>query len=237
MATVLPVTGTRVPSVPRCSDRIGAVNRWPSPNHGERRGGVQPTLIVLHYTGMPTCAEARARLCDPAAEVSAHWLISEAGEAEALIPEHLRAWHAGAGEWRGRGDVNSRSIGIELANPGDRPFPEAQMAALEHLLPEVMARWHIPAQGVIAHSDMAPSRKGDPGRRFDWLRLARLGLAVWPEPGEPGDFRADLTAFGYPDAPEPDLLAAFRLRFRPWGTGPVGEADAAAAAGLRRFSI
>lgn len=210
---------------------------WPSPNHGERRGRVQPTLIVVHYTGMASCAEALARLCDPAAEVSAHWLISEVGEAVALVPEHRRAWHAGAGAWGGLADVNSRSIGIELANPGDRPFPEAQMAALERLLGEVMARWHIPAQGVIAHSDMAPSRKGDPGARFDWRRLALHGLAVWPEPAKPGDFCADLRAFGYPEAPEADLLAAFRLRFRPWGRGPLSAADAGLAAGLAQISL
>jgi N-acetylmuramoyl-L-alanine amidase len=193
---------------------------------------VQPSLIVIHYTGMATCAEARARLCDPVAEVSCHWLISEGGEVEALVPEALRAWHAGAGEWLGLGDVNSRSIGIELANPGDRPFPEAQMVALEALLRGVMARWHISARAVIAHSDMAPSRKGDPGRRFDWRRLALQGLAVWPEPGRPGDFEADLSAFGYPTAPAADLLAAFRLRFRPWARGPLDDADRAIAAGL-----
>ena len=208
----------------------------PSPNHGERRGGLRPTLIVLHYTGMASCAEARARLCDPVAEVSAHWLISEMGEAEALVPEALRAWHAGAGEWLGQGDVNSRSIGVELANPGDRPFPEAQMAALEGLLHGIMARWDIAARGVIAHSDMAPSRKGDPGRRFDWRRLALQGLAVWPEPGTAGDFWADLRAFGYPDGPQADLLAAFRQRFRPWGFGPLGVADCRVAAGLRALA-
>ena len=206
---------------------------FPSPNHGDRRGGVRPSLVVLHYTGMATCAEARARLCDPGAEVSAHWLISETGVAEALVPEDRRAWHAGAGEWRGVSDINSRSIGIELANPGDRPFPEAQMAALEHLLAGVMARWQIAPQGVIAHSDMAPSRKRDPGRRFDWRRLALQGLAVWPEAGAPGDFRDDLRGFGYPEAPEADLLAAFRLRFRPWGQGALERTDAAIAAGLR----
>ena len=102
------------------------------------------------------------------------------------MPEARRAWHAGAGAWRGRDDVNSRSIGIELANPGDRPFPDPQMVALERLLRGIMARWDIPAPGVIAHSDMAPSRKGDPGRRFDWRRLALQGLSVWPEPGTPG---------------------------------------------------
>ena len=210
---------------------------WPSPNHGVRRGGVRPSLIVLHYTGMATCAEARARLCDPAAEVSAHWLSSEGGAAEALVPEDRRAWHAGAGEWGGVTDVNSHSIGVELANPGDRPFPEAQMAALERLLAGIMARWQIAARGVIAHSDMAPSRKGDPGRRFDWRRLALQGLAVWPGPGEPGDLRADLRAFGYPAAPQADLLTAFRLRFRPWGEGPLSEADAALAAGLRGLAV
>ena len=191
---------------------------------------------MLHYTGMASCAEARERLCDPAAEVSAHWLISETGVVEALVPEHRRAWHAGAGAWGGVTDVNSQSIGVELANPGDRPFAQAQMAALEQLLPAIMARWQIPAQGVIAHSDLAPTRKGDPGARFDWRRLALQGLAVWPDPGEPGDFRADLRAFGYRGAAEADLLAAFRLRFRPWGRGPLSEPDAALAAGLRALS-
>jgi N-acetylmuramoyl-L-alanine amidase len=204
----------------------------PSPNHGARRGGVRPSLVVIHYTGMASCAEARARLCDPVAEVSAHWLISETGEAEALVPEDRRAWHAGAGAWGGLDDINSHSIGIELANPGDRPFPEAQMLALETLLAGIMARWQIPPTGVIGHSDMAPSRKGDPGRRFDWRRLARAGLSVWPEPGAPGQFWADLRAFGYPDAPEVDLLNAFRLRFRPWATGPLDLADRQIAAGL-----
>ena len=192
-------------------------------------------MVVLHYTGMASCAEARARLCDPAAEVSAHWLISQAGVAEALVPEDRRAWHAGAGAWAGIDDVNSHSIGIELANPGDRPFAEEQMVAVERLLAEVMARWNIPARGVIAHSDMAPTRKGDPGRRFDWRRLALQGLAVWPAVGE-GDvtgFWDNLAAFGYPAAPEADLLTAFRLRFRPWAKGAVSVQDARIADGLR----
>ena len=105
----------------------------PSPNHGPRRGTNRPDLVVIHYTGMADLASARARLCDPAAEVSAHWLIAEDGTTEALVPEDRRAWHAGAGAWQGRDDVNSHSTGIELANPGDRPFPEPQMAALERL--------------------------------------------------------------------------------------------------------
>ena len=203
----------------------------PSPNHGARRGGVAPSLIVIHYTGMASCAEARDRLCDPVAEVSAHWLIAETGETEALVPEALRAWHAGAGAWRGVSDVNSHSIGIELANPGDRPFPEPQMAALEHLLRGVMARWRIPPSGVIGHSDMAPSRKGDPGRRFDWRRLALQGLAVWP--AGPGDAACDLAQsldiIGYPAVTPEQRLAAFRLRFRPWARGLEAPEDRALA--------
>lgn len=212
----------------------------PSPNFGDRRGGAVPSLIVLHYTGMPSCAEARARLCDPSFEVSAHWLLSEQGEAEALVPEPLRAWHAGAGGWGGLSDINSHSIGIELANTGSQPFPEPQMAALEGLLAGIMARWAIPAHRIIAHSDMAPDRKIDPGRRFDWQRLARQGLSVWPETAtaDPSDFLPALHRFGYPAAAPDTLLAAFRLRFRPWATGPLSADDAGAAVNLaRRFPV
>jgi N-acetylmuramoyl-L-alanine amidase len=212
----------------------------PSPNHGPRRDGARPGLIVLHYTGMPTCAEARARLCDPAAEVSAHWLVAEDGSAEQLVDEAARAWHAGAGAWGGVGDVNSRSVGIELANPGDRPFPEPQMAALERLLAGVMDRHGIAPERVIAHSDMAPARKRDPGPRFDWRRLAKSGLSVWPKPGGDGDAPFSLSAqrFGYPDTPPDTLLAAFRLRFRPWADGPEDATDRALADDLaRRFPV
>lgn len=212
----------------------------PSPNFGDRRGGAVPSLIVLHYTGMPSCAEARARLCDPSFEVSAHWLLSEQGEAEALVPEPLRAWHAGAGGWGGLSDINSHSIGIELANTGSQPFPEPQMTALEGLLAGIMGRWAIPAHRIIAHSDMAPDRKIDPGRRFDWQRLARQGLSVWPETAtaDPADFLPALHRFGYPAAAPDTLLAAFRLRFRPWATGPLSADDAGAAVNLaRRFPV
>jgi N-acetylmuramoyl-L-alanine amidase len=190
--------------------------------------------VVIHYTGMATAADARARLCDPAAEVSAHWLIDEAGHAEPLVDEAMRAWHAGAGEWRGQGDVNSRSIGIELANPGDRPFPLRQMRALERLLADVLDRWGIPPEGVIAHSDLAPGRKVDPGPRFDWRALAAAGLSVWPRaPGDPSRPLADsLTAIGYPDVAPAIRLAAFRLRFRPWASGPEDAGDRATAAAV-----
>jgi N-acetylmuramoyl-L-alanine amidase len=151
----------------------------PSPNFGDRRGK-QVDLVVVHYTAMPTCATALERLCDPAAEVSAHYLIDMDGTLLSLVDEGARAWHAGAGTWRGEGDVNSRSIGIELANPGDRPFPDPQMRALERLLAEILHRHRLPPEAVIAHSDMAPERKSDPGARFDWRRLAMQGLSVWP---------------------------------------------------------
>ena len=211
-----------------------------SPNHGERRGGVLPTIIVLHYTGMPSYAEARAKLCDPVAEVSCHWLISQTGEAEALVPEDRRAWHAGVGEWRGITDVNSHSIGIELANTGDQPFPEPQMAALERLLSALMSRWPIPSHNVIAHSDMAPTRKRDPGPRFDWRRLALQGLSVWPEQNraDPAELWDRLRRFGYPMAPQSDLLTAFRLHFRPTASGLPDRVDAGLAADLaRRFPV
>ncbi len=203
-----------------------------SPNFGPRRGGARPELIVIHYTAMASCAEARARLCDPVAEVSAHYLIGGDGTVEQLVDETMRAWHAGAGEWQGRGDVNSRSIGIELDNPGDRPFSDPQMKALEALLPQIMTRWGIGPAGVIGHSDMAPGRKRDPGPRFDWRRLARQGLALWPEPGDDRPLAASLDAIGYPQVDDAFRLAAFRLRFRPWAEGPEDAVDRRLAAGL-----
>ncbi len=200
-----------------------------------------PSLVVLHYTAMQSLAAARDRLCDPAHEVSAHWLIGEDGTTEPLVDESRRAWHAGAGEWRGAQDVNSRSIGIELANTGDAPFPEPQMAALEALLAGILGRWSIPPEGVIAHSDMAPDRKRDPGPRFDWHRLALAGLSVWPDPQSAiarndtaQSFAGYARAFGYPEAPAEVLLAAYRIRFRPWARGPVSAEDLHAIADLAR---
>ena len=214
------------------------IRAHPSPNFGDRRDGLRPELVVIHFTAMATCDAALERLCDPLAEVSAHYLIDTDGTVLLLVPEAARAWHAGAGSWGGRGDVNSRSIGIELANRGDEPFAAPQMAALEGVLAGVLARWSLPPQAVIGHSDMAPDRKGDPGPRFDWRRLALMGLSVWPDPAEPGDFAADLACFGYPDLPEAALLAAFRLRFRPWAKGPLDATDRALAADLaRRFPV
>lgn len=189
---------------------------------------------------MADAASARARLCDPAAEVSAHWLLLEDGTAEALVAEDRRAWHAGAGSWRGRGDVNSHSIGIEIVNPGDRPFPAAQMAGLERLLPGIMDRWNIGPEGVIGHSDMAPGRKIDPGPRFDWRRLAHAGLALWPVEAdgapEPPPLADSLDRIGYPPVDAATRLAAFRMRFRPGANGPETDRDRAVAAAVARLA-
>jgi N-acetylmuramoyl-L-alanine amidase len=209
-----------------------------SPNFGERRGGVSPDLIVIHYTGMESCAAAHARLCDAVAEVSAHYLISEQGAVMPLVDEGMRAWHAGAGAWGGVTDVNSRSIGVELANTGTAPFAHAQMTALDALLRDVMTRWSIPAHRVIGHSDMAPARKSDPGLHFDWHRLALAGLSVWPTAVEPRDFTTMARQFGYPDVDPSLILHAFRLRFRPWSTGTLDQTDASLMTDLAlRFPV
>jgi N-acetylmuramoyl-L-alanine amidase len=213
-----------------------------SPNFGERRGEARVDMVVVHYTAM-TCAEdALERLCDPQFEVSAHYLIAQNGEVFQMVDESKRAWHAGAGQWGHITDVNSHSIGIELDNTGASPFCAPQMNALELLLAGILDRYDIPPERVIGHSDMAPSRKIDPGARFDWQRLARQGLSVWPKitpkltpPSAPSQaqFTAVLGAFGYPASAEfTSLLSAFRDRFRPHHTGPLDEVDMALAQGL-----
>ena len=155
----------------------------PSASFDERASAID--MLVLHYTAMETAQAALARMCDPAAKVSAHYLIDEAGAVYALVPEDKRAWHAGVASWAGVSDINGCSIGIELANLGHEfgcpAFPEAQMMALEALVVEIVARHAIPASRVLGHSDVAPTRKRDPGERFDWRRLARAGIGVWPD--------------------------------------------------------
>ncbi|WP_461428819.1 N-acetylmuramoyl-L-alanine amidase [Gymnodinialimonas sp.] len=208
-----------------------------SNNFTERRDGRTPELVVLHYTAMKDCAAAARVLCDPEREVSAHYLIGRDGEVLNLVPEEMRAWHAGKGAWRGSGDVNSRSIGIELDNDGLSPFSEPLMRALETLLgSRLLAAWGIGPEGVIGHSDMAPGRKIDPGRRFDWQRLARQGLAVWSDARggavDAAQFRANAMAFGYPDVEDALLLEVVRMRFRPWARGPLDGDDCAVMADL-----
>lgn len=212
----------------------------PSPNFGPRRDGLRPELIVLHYTAMDTAQAALARLSDPQFEVSAHYLIGRCGQVWQLVDEEMRAWHAGAGAWGGQGDVNSRSIGIELSNSGEEPFSELLMSSLEALLSDLMARRNIPPEGVIGHSDMAPGRKIDPGPRFDWERLAWQGLSVWPDctlensAADMSWWRDYAENFGYSighidpeilDDPEGAAFLAFRSRFRPTISGPMDMED------------
>lgn len=219
-----------------------------SPNCGARRHGLTPDMVVLHYTGMESAEAAIIRLCDPATGVSAHYAISETGLVTPLVSEAARAWHAGAGGWGQVRDVNSHSIGVELANAGPLaglpPFPEPQMAALEHLLHAIMLRHAIPPERVIGHSDMAPDRKADPGPKFDWRRLALGGLSVWADPAEAeaswDAFEAHAQTFGYraPDPGDADswqaVLEAFRLRFRPFAGGGLTAQDVGTMAALAR---
>lgn len=188
-------------------------------------------MVVLHYTGMRTGRAAFDRLCDPAAKVSAHYLIMEDGAISALVPEERRAWHAGRAFWAGARDVNAHSIGIELVHPGHdwgyRPFADAQIAALERLLAEVLVRHDVAPEGVLGHSDAAPLRKRDPGELFPWDRLAAKGLArprpsVSPSGEGEGDLARDLARIGYdpidPTADAPGfaaVIAAFQRRWRP----------------------
>lgn len=199
----------------------------PSPNWNERPEGTAPNLVVLHYTGMPTAEAALSRLCDPAAQVSAHYLVDEDGRVVALVDEARRAWHAGVSFWQGRANLNDVSIGIELVNPGHewgyRPFPEPQMQALLELLAGIAGRWPIPPGRFVAHSDIAPARKEDPGELFDWRRLAAAGFGLWPAaiepcPADPGSAHAALAAIGYPLEPQgvplDATLRAFQRRYR-----------------------
>ena len=193
-----------------------------SPNQ-DGRGGAPIDILVLHYTGMRSAAAALARLCDPAAKVSAHYAIDEDGAVYALVPETRRAWHSGVSYWAGARDINARSIGIELVNPGHefgyRAFPDAQIAALTGLAKQILARHPIPPWRVLGHSDVAPARKEDPGELFPWDRLAKDGIGLWAAPGEDrgGEAVANLLAhYGYdPDVSSEKAITAFQRHFRP----------------------
>jgi len=215
-----------------------------SPNCGPRREAAVPDIIVIHYTAMADWTAARDWLCNPKAEVSAHYIISPQGEVVSLVDEDRRAWHAGAGSWGEVGDVNSRSIGIELSNDGASPFAAPLMDALCDLLPAMMERWAVPPERVIGHSDLAPGRKIDPGARFDWARLMRGGMAIGARATVPiavdeGMFRRDLTTVGYSADLDLDVvLSALRLRHRQGYNGPLDGWDCAIAADLaQRFPV
>ena len=202
-----------------------------SPNADERPDGFGIDCLILHYTGMQSGEAALQRLTDPEAKVSAHYLIDENGTVARLVDERLRAWHAGVSCWQGRERLNDCSIGIEIVNPGHewgyRPFTEAQYRSLEWLCPRLMAQFAIPPLRVLAHSDIAPGRKEDPGELFDWQRLATSGIGVWPEEGA-GKPRSEIEAMcqlltiGY-HLPYPKdrqasmryIVKAFQRHFRP----------------------
>jgi N-acetylmuramoyl-L-alanine amidase len=211
----------------------------PSPNHEERT--LATDVLLLHYTGMPTTAEAIERLCDPEAKVSSHYVVDEEGNIVQLVPEARRAWHAGVSSWEGVTDINSRSIGVEISNPGHSygypEFPEPQIAAVIALCRDLMARYRFRNDRVLAHSDVAPLRKWDPGEKFPWERLHRAGVGAWVEPAAmrpgmvlaPGDIGAEvaqlqagLQVYGYGvevtgvyDELTAAVVAAFQRHFRP----------------------
>jgi len=174
-------------------------------------------MLVLHYTGMQTAEAAVARLRDPEAKVSAHYVVHETGAILRLVPEERRAWHAGRGAWQGETDCNAASIGIEIVNPGHefgyRAFPEAQIAAVIDLVADIRSRWSIPDTRIIGHSDLAPDRKEDPGELFPWKRLAGEGHGLWFEPA-------------------PERIAALGV---PLGVGDQGLGVIVLRAGLHRL--
>ncbi len=214
----------------------------PSPNADARPAGAAVDHLVLHYTGMQTAAAAVARLCDPLAKVSAHYVVDEDGTVHVLVAEELRAWHAGVSYWRGRTALNDCSIGIEIVNPGHefgyRAFPAVQMAAVRDLCRGILGRWAIPARHIVGHSDIAPDRKQDPGELFDWEGLAAAGVGVWTEAlGDAGDLQADLAAIGYDvRLPAELVVMAFQRHFLPRHLSGTGdEITRRRAAGLRNL--
>ncbi len=195
----------------------------PSPNQDDRPAGQAIDMLVLHYTGMQSGQAAIDRLRDPLAAVSSHYVVEEDGTVFRLVEEERRAWHAGISHWRGASGLNGRSIGIEIVNPGHefgyRPFPALQMAAVCDLCLDILSRHPIAPRDVVAHSDVAPDRKEDPGELFDWEGLAANGVGLWPKNAAPnvnGDALDLLGMIGYrTDLPLPVLLRAFQRHWRP----------------------
>jgi N-acetylmuramoyl-L-alanine amidase len=231
----------------------------PSPNFDERTGLGRADMIILHYTGMQFAHEAIHRLCDPKARVSSHYVVLENGSIVQLVEEAKRAWHAGVSVWGGDPDVNSRSIGIEICNPGHDfgypEFPPRQIASTITLCRSILTRNIIRPENVLAHSDVAPSRKNDPGEKFPWKRLAQSGVGLWvdvgaiadAEPLKPNDtgpqvieLQRLLTDYGYGidasgryDVATSEVITAFQRHFRP--SKVDGIADAATAETLRKL--
>ncbi|SON55738.1 N-acetylmuramoyl-L-alanine amidase AmiD precursor [Hartmannibacter diazotrophicus] len=212
-----------------------------SPNHGERAPGTRIEFVILHYTGMPSAEEACNWLCDPRSQVSSHYFVHEDGRVLRLVPEERRAWHAGVARWRGLDDINSRSIGIEIANPGHdhgyAEFPQSQIVSVIDLVAQIVARHNILPNDILAHSDIAPTRKDDPGEKFPWWQLYNAGLGAWVPPtpirggrffqqgdvGQPVEaLQAMLALYGYDievssyfDDRTTAVVKAFQRHFRP----------------------
>jgi N-acetylmuramoyl-L-alanine amidase len=229
----------------------------PSPNYGARRGWKRPDMILLHYTGMGDAPSAARWLANPESRVSAHYMIEDDGTVIQMVSEWHRAWHAGASRWAGETDINSVSIGIEIHNHGHEapdglpPYPRAQMEAVAALCRDIAARWSVPPERLLGHSDVAPGRKRDPGEHFDWHWLAEQGLGVWV-PAAPiseeadaamedfAEVKAKLARIGYGVTPGPHfddhteaVIAAFQRRFRPERVD--GRADASTQETLDRL--
>ena len=209
----------------------------PSPNFDARPKATPVDILLLHYTGMETGAAAVARLCDPEAKVSAHYTVDEDGTIFAHVPEECRAWHAGVSYWAGARDINARSMGIEIVNPGHefgyRSFPDVQIEAVMQLAHDVFSRHPIPPERVLGHSDVAPARKQDPGELFPWGELALAGIGLLPQTRKERltvSFEVGLRAFGYGLRPDMDVAAqtvieAFQRHYRPSRIDGVADRD------------
>ncbi|NGN41007.1 N-acetylmuramoyl-L-alanine amidase [Mesorhizobium sp. CGMCC 1.15528] len=230
-----------------------------SPNFTPRRGTNRPDMIILHYTGMATGEAAEAWLCDPASEVSSHYLVHEDGRIVQMVRESDRAWHAGKSSWRGETDINSWSVGIEIVNPGHtlgyKAFPKRQIEAVIGLCGGISGRHGIVPERILAHSDVAPGRKVDPGEKFPWRILAQSGVGHFVEPartrkglslksGDEGvaveQLQSMLALFGYGieitgifDLSTEIVVAAFQRHFRV--SRVDGVADPATVETLRRL--
>jgi N-acetylmuramoyl-L-alanine amidase len=209
----------------------------PSPNF-DTRAGQEIDMLVLHYTGMKTSREALTRLCDMQSKVSAHYVVDDDGCITRMVHEDKRAWHAGLSHWRGHSNINQRSIGIEIVNPGHefgyRPFPAVQMKSVAWLCKDILTRHQIPARNIVGHSDVAPERKEDPGELFDWHFLADQGIGLIPKPiANAATPLEKLAEYGYDMAHPHKSVTAFQRHFRPKSlTAHWDEECAALLAGL-----
>ena len=190
-----------------------------SPNFDERNGE-DITFLILHYTGMKTAKDALDRLCCSQAKVSAHYTVDEDGTVFRHVDEAKRAWHAGVSSWQGQENINAKSIGIEMVNPGHewgyKEFPEVQLNAVQQLCSDILER-HETIKHVLAHSDIAPTRKQDPGELFPWQKFAEVDIGVWPTEGDSfeGNVNEALSKIGYDISNPKDVLIAFQRHYVP----------------------